>query len=178
MTVERDMSQAPDLINTISRYLDVLIRSKGMNFYSGDKQLNVDDVAGKVEGEAFVKQGLLPALMWTASETRRKAMETALPLTFRRSESDFLGVQVELAGMPDSRSELPLYAQDVLMEARKYNKVFDGASLDHVIEEFISSLKKGVLPGIGADFEGVLPSHFDDVLGAPEGGGTLAPAAM
>lgn len=118
-----------------------IIALKQWQFYAGGEEVSGDKVAGPMH--------MLPALLWQVEKMHRVAYG-GLSTGIRYQQSD-VNVMGAVAVIPEgkARSPLLLFAQEALQRAHENYPLMAGASIDHMVQEFIDDREAGLIPWIG-----------------------------
>ena len=126
----------------VANILTAMISYKGWQFFASEEEISADKVAGPLQ--------MLPALMWQVEKMYRVAYGgVSTGLLYEGNDKGVLGASVVFPeGRP--RSPLLLFAQEALQRAQESYPVpgSDGASLDHMVQEFMDDRDAGLIPWV------------------------------
>lgn len=108
-------------------------KSNPVKFSFNGDELSPNDLGSKLI--------LLPVIMWHADSIRQWVDGRPFGISYRKSESAFLGVEVSTSGVTDSKSEFILYLEESLHDAKLLP--VDGKNrimLDSLVDRFTDSL--------------------------------------
>ena len=124
----------------VSSVLSTWLASCDWHFYASGRPVAPDQVAGQ---DAF-----LPVILWQVEKMMRRVMvNETTGLSYVADPSNVVGARVVLppaAGRP--RSPLYLWSMEVLAQAREAHPMLDGASVDHLVEDFYADHERGLVP--------------------------------
>ncbi len=116
-----------------------MIALKKWQFYAQDDEISADKVAGPMH--------MLPALLWQVEKMYRVAYGGASTgVKYEPSETLMGATAVLPPGRP--RSPLILFAQEALQRAIENYPTLDGASIDHMVQEFMDDRDAGIIPWV------------------------------
>lgn len=124
----------------MSTIITSMIGLKQWLFFADGDEVSADKVAGSLQ--------ILPALMWQVEKMYRIAYGgVSTGVCFEPNELSVTGATVVLPeGRP--RSPLLLFAQEALQRAQENYPMLGGASIDHMIQEFMDDRDAGLIPWV------------------------------
>lgn len=124
----------------IANIITSMIAVKEWQFYASEDEISADKIAGP--------QHMLPALMWQVEKMHRIAYGgISTGISFEKKSDNVLGAEVVF---PEGRARSPLllFAQEALQRAHDNHPKYGGASVDHMVQEFLDDRDQGLLPMI------------------------------
>lgn len=142
-TARKSKAQSPlkgPVQEQVANILTAMISYKGWQFFASDEEISADKVAGPLQ--------MLPALMWQVEKMYRVAYGgVSTGLLYEENDKGVMGASVVFPeGRP--RSPLLLFAQEALQRAQESYPVPGGASVDHMVQEFMDDRDSGLIPWV------------------------------
>ncbi len=120
-----------------------IIAVQGWQFYAGGEEVSGDKVAGPMH--------MLPALLWQVEKMHRVAYGgVSTGIKYEPSEMGVMGATAVIPA-DRARSPLVLFAQEALQRAQDSYPTAGGASIDHMVQEFMDDRDAGLIPWVNPE---------------------------